>query len=253
MRNNKKKKKISLRKWLKGFTLVELLAVIVILAIIMIIAIPNVLNVMEQARKKSFIEFAQKCINEAEKTYMTQTTMGSLLRPAELTNYVYDIRKDIGLSSTGDYYGTVSILLLNKGDNNIGIAKRITLFDKNYYMDYDEDSAKGPLDVSVIVSRSEIEKQLGSSTIKLEDLDQKLLLAGGALNDICNYWDTAVIDAATNTQYFCTSPSHSDYYEEKEDGKKDCKYRTSTYKYEQTVALFTKYAQGKELVTCPLS
>ena len=251
MRNNKKKKKFSLRKWLKGFTLVELLAVIVILAIIMIIAIPNVLNVMEQARKKSFIEFAQKCINEAEKTYMTQTTMGSLLRPAELTNYVYDIRKDIGLSSTGDYYGTVTILLLNNEDNNTSIAKRITLFDKNYYMTYDEDSAKGPLDVSAIVSRSEIEKQL-SLPIKLEDLDQKLLIAG-ELIDICNYWETAVIDAATNTQYYCTNPSHRDYYEEKEDGKKDCKYRTSTYNDEQSKEVFIRYFQGKELVTCPLS
>jgi type IV pilus assembly protein PilA len=40
----------------KGFTLVELLAVIVILAIIMIIAIPAVLNTMQTARKKSFME-----------------------------------------------------------------------------------------------------------------------------------------------------------------------------------------------------
>ncbi len=250
MRKNKKKK-FSLRKWLKGFTLVELLAVIVILAIIMIIAIPNVLNVMEQARKKSFIEFAQKCFNEAEKTYMTQTTMGSLLRPAELTEYVYDIRKDIGLSSTGDYYGTVSILLLNKGDNNTSIAKRITLFDKNYYLSYDEDNNKGPLDVSVIVSRSEMEKQLGLPT-KLEDLDLKLLKAG-ALIDICNFWETAVIDAATNTQYYCTNPSHSDNYEEKENGEKECKYRTSTYDLEKSKEVFIKYFQGKELVTCPLS
>ena len=253
MRNNKKKKKFSLRKWLKGFTLVELLAVIVILAIIMIITIPNVLNVMEQERKKSFIEFAQKCINEYEKTYMTQTTTGSLLRPAEQTEYVYDIRKDIGLSSTGNYYGTVTIALLNKGDNNTAIAKRITLFDKNYYLNYGEDYTEGPLDVSVIVSRSEIEKQLGSSSIKPEGLDQKLLLAGYEVYDICNYWETAVIDAATNTQYYCTNPSHSENHEEKEDGKTHCKYRTPTYDYERRKELLIRYFQGKELVTCPLS
>ena len=41
----------------KGFTLVELLAVIVILAIIMIIAIPSVLATMSTARKKTFEEF----------------------------------------------------------------------------------------------------------------------------------------------------------------------------------------------------
>ena len=38
----------------KGFTLVELLAVIVVLAIIMIIAIPNVLDAMAKARRNSF-------------------------------------------------------------------------------------------------------------------------------------------------------------------------------------------------------
>ena len=38
----------------KGFTLLELLAVIVILAIIMIIAIPAVSNTLEMTRKKSF-------------------------------------------------------------------------------------------------------------------------------------------------------------------------------------------------------
>ena len=56
----------------KGFTLVELLAVIVILAIIMIIAIPAVLNTMETAKRKSMINFAEKIINEVEKTYMAK-------------------------------------------------------------------------------------------------------------------------------------------------------------------------------------
>ena len=44
----------------KGFTLVELLAVIVILAIIMIIAIPSVLDTLDTARKKTFIEYVFK-------------------------------------------------------------------------------------------------------------------------------------------------------------------------------------------------
>ena len=57
-----KKKLIS-----KGFTLVELLAVIVILAIIMLIAIPGVLSVLEYARVKSFTEFVDKSANLAQK------------------------------------------------------------------------------------------------------------------------------------------------------------------------------------------
>lgn len=43
-----------------GFTLVELLAVIVILAIIMIIAIPTVLETMASARRSSFAIYIEK-------------------------------------------------------------------------------------------------------------------------------------------------------------------------------------------------
>ena len=45
-----------------GFTLVELLAVIVVLAIIMIIAIPSVLDVMNTARKKAFVMYVDKIV-----------------------------------------------------------------------------------------------------------------------------------------------------------------------------------------------
>jgi len=38
----------------KGFTLVELLAVIAILAILVIIALPNVMGMFNQAKKNSF-------------------------------------------------------------------------------------------------------------------------------------------------------------------------------------------------------
>ena len=44
----------------KGFTLVELLAVIVVLAIIMLLAIPNVLSVLNVSRRKAFVEFVDK-------------------------------------------------------------------------------------------------------------------------------------------------------------------------------------------------
>ena len=52
----------------KGFTLVELLAVIVILGVIMIIAIPSVLNTLESSRKSTFSLYAKKVVVAAEKT-----------------------------------------------------------------------------------------------------------------------------------------------------------------------------------------
>lgn len=50
----------------KGFTLVELLAVIVILGVIMTIAIPNVVSTLEKNKKETFLEDAKKMISSAE-------------------------------------------------------------------------------------------------------------------------------------------------------------------------------------------
>ena len=49
----------------QGFTLVELLAVIVVLAIIMIIAVPNVLNSLEKAKVNAFKVYAQEVLMKA--------------------------------------------------------------------------------------------------------------------------------------------------------------------------------------------
>ncbi len=93
----------------KGFTLVELLAVIVILAIIMIIAIPAVINTMQTARKKTMVEFAQKVLNELSKTYVSKMAFESYIRPAQRTYYVFDIKKDLGMTNTGDFFGLATL------------------------------------------------------------------------------------------------------------------------------------------------
>lgn len=54
----------------KGFTLVELLAVIAILAILVIIALPNVLSMYNEARKNTFITEAKEHYNGAEQKFM---------------------------------------------------------------------------------------------------------------------------------------------------------------------------------------
>ncbi len=89
----------------KGFTLVELLAVIVILAIIMIIAIPAVLSTMETARKKSLVEYANKAVLKAEEKYTTRSLEGLPIRGV----IVYDIVSDFDFNNTGDYKGYVLI------------------------------------------------------------------------------------------------------------------------------------------------
>lgn len=88
----------------KGFTLVELLAVIVVLAVIMIIAIPNVMKSMESARKGTFKIYSQKVLNKAEEVYNTDI----LLNNAGKTCYTLS---DLGIESTGNYRGKVTVTI----------------------------------------------------------------------------------------------------------------------------------------------
>jgi prepilin-type N-terminal cleavage/methylation domain-containing protein len=90
----------------KGFTLVELLAVIVILGIIMIIAIPAVLDTMQTAKRKTFKEYIDKVATASQSKYMKEQMTGSI---ASTNAVIYDIESDLDLASTGDYKGYVLI------------------------------------------------------------------------------------------------------------------------------------------------
>jgi prepilin-type N-terminal cleavage/methylation domain-containing protein len=60
----------------KGFTLVELLAVIVILAIILVIAVPKILTVIDDTRTESMKSSALMIIDSAEREYATRLALG---------------------------------------------------------------------------------------------------------------------------------------------------------------------------------
>ena len=134
----------------KGFTLVELLAVIVILAIIMIIAIPSVLGTMTTARQKSFCEYVTKVYMAAQNKYMAAQTLGSsdlgnsyTTTIGSETAYVYDITQDLGLENVGDYKGYVAVLKPNAGSRPKP-EFHVALHDSNYilkdgFYKYDEE------------------------------------------------------------------------------------------------------------------
>ena len=63
----------------KGFTLVELLAVIAILAILVIIALPNVLKMFNDAKKNSFLTETKTIYSEVSKKYISETMKGNKL------------------------------------------------------------------------------------------------------------------------------------------------------------------------------
>lgn len=88
-----------------GFTLVELLAVIVVLALIMIVVIPSIMKSIGSARKESFYLYAQSLQSKATAKY----TQDLDLNKSNTDCAVYDISKDLDISNTGKYEGWVKI------------------------------------------------------------------------------------------------------------------------------------------------
>jgi len=85
----------------KGFTLVELLAVIVILAIILVIAVPKILTVIDDTRKESMKSSALMIIDSAEREYASRTALG--------TAWASPACADVASFNTADFTCTLSI------------------------------------------------------------------------------------------------------------------------------------------------
>ena len=134
-----------MKKTNKGFTLVELLAVIVILAIIMIIAIPAVLQTMQSARQKTFKEYVTKVYTAAQNSYLSDSTLGEgasggkgisvTVTPSgddtkNRTCKGYDVATGLGLSSVGTYTGAVLVCPGKGTGDKINILVRLQ--DGNY-------------------------------------------------------------------------------------------------------------------------
>ena len=227
-----------------GFTLVELLAVIVILAIIMIIAIPTVLNTMERARKKAFIEFAQRAMNEAQKVYLSRSLTENYISIGEETLYMFDIQKDLGLNNVGDYRGIVSVRFLRTGGENQNIPScRIELINKDYYISY-SNYADGEINESMILSSHDFLKFFSLD----DDIDYKTLVSSVYLSDPCNFWDISIIDGITNTQILCTKSSTRSLYMQGDNFV--CPYSKEQYKQINNLAI-QKFFSGENPIVCP--
>lgn len=122
----------------KGFTLVELLAVIVVLAIIMIIAIPAILDRMDEAKKSTFKIYAQKVLNTAITKYETDVLTGNETYKTA-NGYCYTLNT-LNLKK-GAYEGQVKVDLSTSAENTNVITYKVRLKDKSFYVndaEYDD-------------------------------------------------------------------------------------------------------------------
>ena len=111
----------------KGFTLVELLAVIVILAVIILIAVNAVLPQMRKARRNSFVTEAINFAKAAETAYVSDQISGQ-----SHTCYTIKYLQSKYVTKADESYDGYVVLTID-GDN---ITKAITITDgKSFYVD----------------------------------------------------------------------------------------------------------------------
>lgn len=107
-----------MKKNTKGFTLVELLAVIVILAIIALIATPIILNVIDSAKKNAAVNSAYGYMEAIEKSVVLsgfESEDAASQSMATLADDTYTIGEN-GATITGAAAGAAAINVNFKGD-----------------------------------------------------------------------------------------------------------------------------------------
>lgn len=108
----------------KGFTLVELLAVIVILGVLLLIAVPSVTNIIEGSKKKTFVSAAKLSAENIETLVSVNDYTGTCFLEMDDT--------DIPLER-GDYGDINGIVLVEGGDVKVYAydgATGTAIFDK---------------------------------------------------------------------------------------------------------------------------
>ena len=118
----------------KGFTLVELLAVIAILAILVIVAMPNVLGMFNQSKANTFVTEVQEYMNVATTSFM-QNALSVQGKTLFFSNKAIAPKSGGTAPTPGklDMSGTEKDYFIEMDRN--GNFKRVIIFDANYCYD----------------------------------------------------------------------------------------------------------------------
>ena len=121
----------------KGFTLVELLAVIAILAILIIIAIPNILELFNNAKKDTFVTEIRRIMDSAEKQFvMGNLNSGGSVYYSSTENSTLNTQP-LNMETNGKEY---FIEMDKEGD-----FKRVVVYDDNFCYDIYTNGTTGDI------------------------------------------------------------------------------------------------------------
>ena len=147
----------------KGFTLVELLAVIAILAVLVIIAMPNVLSMFNQAKLSSFVTEVQKIMDTATTTF----TKDALTNSGKTVYYSSESNNKLNPKKL-DMSGNEKKYFIEMDRN--GNFKRVVVYDSNYcydiYTTYGSASNGDISDTKTKIFNEQIRKE----TVTIQDV-----------------------------------------------------------------------------------
>ena len=154
----------------KGFTLLEILAVIIVLAAITLITVPIVTNAVKSARKGSFKVSAQNLVKAADKYYGEHEF--------EMNKVVtFDFGKSDGKNETGE---ELSVSGKKPLSGKVVISKQgdiilADISDGTYYANYDStfDDQVVVTETSEVLTRDELTQQLQDLQKKVTELEGK--------------------------------------------------------------------------------
>ena len=213
----------------KGFTLVELLAVIAILAILVIIALPSVISMYNNAKKQVFLTEAQTVASTSEKKFLT----GSITEGSKETVYCKsktDEKNPLEMTGEKKYY---YVQLASDGTTN-----KLIIWDDQKYIKYVSDGSKEISDLTVdeVVERDNSDFTCGNvlSKIGVNDESQqpteiipdknyavKLSISGNVMTISLNSATGANFDKVNYVVYKTDNYSSVDYTKDGETTSND--------------------------------
>ena len=133
----------------KGFTLVELLAVIAILAILIIIALPNVMSMFNNAKKSTFETEVKEIITIAKQTFMKDSVLNASAKTyIKCKNNDCGTALDMNTRDNLEYYVEL---------NGLGNIVKLYVTDGTYQYKYEGNGIKKD-DVKDIQTVAELDK-----------------------------------------------------------------------------------------------
>ena len=116
----------------KGFTLVELLAVIAILAILVIIALPNVLKMYNNSKKNAFMTEAQNLAKEVSSKYISESMKGNKVTVISNKQNPLDMTgRELEYNFELDSQGKIKNMIVSNGTYCISTNKDYTKITRN--------------------------------------------------------------------------------------------------------------------------